>query len=414
MRFLIHAARKDLRLRLADPVALAIWLGIPLLVGGLISLVAGGSGGPSPTAKVLLVDQDDTLLSGLLANLGGAGDLGEMLDVEKVPLDEGQARIEAGHGSALLIVPAGFADAVINNRPATLKLVTNPTQTIMPAIIEEALEMLVEAGFYVQRVFGPEIKQIAGDSPGDAGGGADAQVAAISVAVHGKVQALGTMLAPPVLGLSTEVVGKKSAMSGMNLGALFLPTMLFMAVLFIAQGTSDDVWKEKEQGTLRRLASAPQATTWMLAGKLVATAVLMAAVALAGAVVAVAAFGVSWTRLLPAALWATFVGTALQSLFVLVQMLAANQRAGSVLSTAVMFPLMMVGGCFFPFEAMPDWLTAIGKWTPNGIGVLRLKEILFGAPSPGGFLVAVLILGVTAALAIAVAARRLRGSFATG
>ncbi len=57
------SAVKDLRRRLADPVALVIWLGIPLLVGSLMSLVSGGSG--TAARGVVLVANEDEGLVGL-------------------------------------------------------------------------------------------------------------------------------------------------------------------------------------------------------------------------------------------------------------------------------------------------------------------------------------------------------------
>ena len=111
MTFLLTCAKKDLRRRLTDPASLVIWLGIPLLLGGLISLLTGGGGGPVPKAHVLLVDQDDSLLSRLLANAGG-GDQA-FLDIETVTEAEGRARMDAGEASAMLVLPKGFTDAVL-------------------------------------------------------------------------------------------------------------------------------------------------------------------------------------------------------------------------------------------------------------------------------------------------------------
>jgi hypothetical protein len=62
---------------------------------------------------------------------------------------------------------------------------------------------------------------------------------------------------------------------------------------------------------------------------------------------------------------------------------------------------------------MPAWMAAVGRWTPNGLGVVRLKEILFGTPSAGVLLLSAAGIGVPAALAFLGAARRLRGTFAT-
>ena len=62
MRFVLLAALKDVRRRLADPAAMAIWIGIPLVLSGLLSFIAN-TGGDAPRALVLLVDQDNTVIT---------------------------------------------------------------------------------------------------------------------------------------------------------------------------------------------------------------------------------------------------------------------------------------------------------------------------------------------------------------
>ena len=39
--------------------------------------------------------------------------------------------------------------------------------------------------------------------------------------------------------------------SGLGLGSIMLPAMLLMSVLFIAQGMSEDIWKEKQRLILK-------------------------------------------------------------------------------------------------------------------------------------------------------------------
>jgi ABC-type uncharacterized transport system permease subunit len=69
---------------------------------------------------------------------------------------------------------------------------------------------------------------------------------------------------------------------------------------------------------------------------------------------------------------------------------------------------MMLGGSFFPFEAMPRWMAAVGRWTPNGQAVARLKEILDGTASAAPLLLASAAMLVPAVLAVGFAAGRLR------
>jgi ABC-type multidrug transport system permease subunit len=71
----------------------------------------------------------------------------------------------------------------------------------------------------------------------------------------------------------------------------------------------------------------------------------------------------------------------------------------------------MIGGCFFPFEWMPDWMARIGRWTPNGWAIVQFKAILAGSIDASHLAVAAIGLVAVGLLAFAVALRRLRGGF---
>jgi len=95
----------------------------------------------------------------------------------------------------------------------------------------------------------------------------------------------------------------------------------------------------------------------------------------------------------------------------LLHLSAGTQRSSELLSSVVTFPLMMLGGSFFPLEQMPAWMAAAGRWTPNGLGVARLKELLYGSVSATSIGIAILGIGIPAVIAFIASHRRLR-SFA--
>ena len=406
MRYLFIAAAKDVRRRLADPAALAVWVGLPLLLGGLLSFIAGDNG-VAPRANVLVADQDGTFVSGLLSTALGRA---EIMDLQAVALEEGRRRIDDGEATALLIVPKGFQQAVLDQSSAGLTLLTNPAQQILPDIVEESLEIVVEAVFYAQQIFGPVLRRIV--PGGNTGPPSDADVAAVSVEINQQLARLQNVVIPPAIGLTVVKQSPETTGPSLNLGQLFLPGMLFMSFLFIASGMSGDLWEEQRMGTLRRALATPQSAHRLLAGKLVAGVTLMAAIGLVALGVGTVLFGIAWWRVPGALAWCVFAGGALLALLTLLQTLASSQRGADMLSTTIVFPLMMLGGSFFPFETMPAWMAAVGQWTPNGLGVARLKDLLYGDVAPLPMAIAAAGIGLPALAAFLAAARRVRRRFA--
>jgi len=409
----LRTALRDLRRRLRDPLALLLWVGIPVVVAGLLFLITGDDGGEAPTARVVVVDRDGTFLSQSLLQLGsgGEGPGAGVLDLEEMEPEAARAVMDRGEATALLVIPDGFSEAILEGTRAELTLVTNPAQRILPGVVREMAEILVEGSFYVRRLFGAELSLLAEAMEGGAAPG-DATVGAVAAGINGRLAGLDGVLFPPVLGLEVEETGEDGEGDGGGFGALFLPGLLIMAVLFIAQGLSDDVWREREAGTLRRALVVPHGPAAFLAGKVLAGSLLCGVVAVAAVATAGLLFDVPPSRLPLAAAWCAYGGTALLVYFVLVQLFATSQRGGYLLTTVLVFPLIMIGGSLVPFEVMPGWMAAAGRWTPSGVAVLRLDELLFGTPDWGALATSAAGIGGPAAAAFLVAARRLAGGFA--
>jgi ABC-type multidrug transport system permease subunit len=411
---LASSIKKDLLWRLADPMSLVMWIGVPLLIGGLMSLVFGGDKGVTPKARLLVTNNDDSWVSELAVGVaGGMG--GEFLDLEVVNLAEGKKRIDGGDGSAHFVIPAGFFEAALRDTPTELELVTNPSQRILPKILQDGLEMFVEAGFYAQKLGGDVLNQIMQSPPPGQSLFRDAKIAAIGISVNKRLRTLQELLLPPVLTVEDELTETQKVDDAptFNFGLMLFPGILFMSMMFMAQGMSYDVWREKDQGTLARLMCSPTGAVTFLLAKTIAGTVAMAGVTIAGLAIGVAAFGFSLSTLPGAFLWNAFSGACMFILFLAIQMLASSSRGANVMATAILFPLMMIGGTFFPFDALPNWMADIGRLTPNGIAVTQLSNILTEQVELQPMLIAAAELGAITALLFFFATRRLNGRFST-
>lgn len=373
MSFLSASLHKDIARWLRDPMAFVLWLGIPFLIGGLLTLMF--SGGGTPTGTLLIADEDNTLLSGAIVGAYSQDQLGGLLVVETVTVEDGARRIEAGDASGFLTIPNGFQQAFLDETPVVLTLKTNPSQTILPGIIEDVTEILLDAGFYVQQLLGPEIDQIMNVDDGTVPD--DVFVAAIAVDIQGKIEAVAPKLFPPIL--DVVVVEPPPEEPRPDIGLLLLPGIVLMSVLFAVNSLAADYWHERDQGTLRRLVSAPGALAGFVGGK--AMAALVVVVGLAG-ITLVLGFhyhGVPWQRFLPSIAWVAIGGTGLFAWFAALQMLFNNRKAANLMTTILLFPLLMMGGSFFPLDTLPDWIAAVGRLSPNGFIVDRLTEELTSA-----------------------------------
>ncbi len=406
MSFVIATFKKDLSRWRQDALAIVIWLSIPLLIGGLISALVGG-GGPRPVAVLLLVDQDDSMLSGVIAGAYGSGQLSELITVEKVSLEEGTERINAGDASGLLIIPNGFGNAFVNNEPVTLMLKTNPAQIILPGIITNVTEVLLDAGFYAQELFGEEITKIMGttESVRD-----DLFVAAISVDINNKIESIAPKLSPPVI--DVEIVEPPPAKPRPPLALLFLPGIVLMAMMFSANGMANDYWTERAHGTLRRLVTAPGQLGAFVTGKALAAAAVIAGVGGVTLVIGFLYHGISWLKFPSSLVWIAVSGVALFAWFSALRMLFSTQNAASVVSMLILFPLLMAGGSFFPLAVLPGWIAAIGRASPNGFVADKLTIELTAAGAWTIDLNSWLIVIAAGVMGLAVCAWRLRAGFA--
>ena len=407
---LIGAAAKDLRRRSRDPTALLLWIGIPLLVGFLIVLATGGAGGSKPQALLLVDDQDGSFVSGLLLRALSPPGEQPIVRTQLVDYESGRKRLEADDATALLVIPPGFGDAVLQDRYVELDLLTNPAQRILPAIVTEMLEILADGTFYLHRILGDEMRRVADAVIDTDGYPGEAFVADIAIQVNRMVGKVRRWLFPPAIRF--EAISDEEAEPRTPIAILFLPGIMMMSLLFTAQGLGDDIWRERELGTLRRAACMPGGGAVLLLGKLAAGAIVILGVSLVVLAAGTALLDLDWSRLPLAVAWSTLAGIAFLSILTWLQMLAGSRRGASIVSNALILPLLMLGGSFFPLETMPKWLASVGAWTPNGQALEVLKAIILGRSTASSFGIALAVLLLVTAVFTQLGIARLRRRFA--
>ena len=376
MRFLWFSFNKDMMRLRRDPLGLVLSATIPIAIALILKLVFGGEDA-ALKASVWVADHDQSPASALLVGALGQGPAGELMDIQQVPEDVGRRRLNQGKGTALIVVPKGFGQGLLEEVPQTLLVETNPSQQILPGIVIETLSMTADVAFYSLGLFGPIVLPVI---QGADGAPNEEQVSAAASRVNAVMSKVGPRMNPSLISVSVEADASEESF---DFGSAFLPGMLFLAILFFAQGFSGDIWVEQHQGTLRRVQSGPGLITPFFAGKVLALVLACGVLGVIGLMAGRWLFGIQIHNFALGAVWIALAGGTLFLIMTLVQTLAGSSRAGSTLTTLIIFPLAMLGGSFFPFEAMPDFMAKIGRWTPNGWALTIFKQLCFeGGPFP--------------------------------
>ncbi len=379
MHFTLVTVGKEMKRRFNDPGGLISAIMIPFVIGFLMASVMGG-GGTSIKAQLLVTDLDDSFISqGILSALG-QDQIANMILVEKVSRDEGQRRINEGDGSGHLVIPERFGQSWLDREDVALELTVNPSQYISPRLIREMLTSLLDLGEILHKVFGEELKIISQSLESDELVGIT--TSAFSANITDKVSGIADLVFPPVLEVEDATPEPEGVSVGMAL--LMFPGILVMAAFFAANGQSSSFWTEKERGTLGRWVASPNAfsTFWIAQWftAMVLTAVVAAPIMLAGFFY----LGISYEKYFTALAWLALTGPILFAVLSLIQVLAPSRKAGSMISTLIMFPLLMAGGSFFPTETMPKFIATIAQYTPNGRVIGPLKGYLIGEYGASG------------------------------
>jgi ABC-type multidrug transport system permease subunit len=406
--------RRDLIRYLRNPVRTAMLFAVPLMLSGIFALVFGGGGSDAITIKVLLYDEDDSLLSKLLEGAGGSSEMEGRLDVVSVG-DEGYEMMERGEASALIHLPEGFTADYLAGRPTTIDVVKNPSERFLPKVVDEGVGIAGVALSAGSRVFRSELEQISGFVDSEAFP-ADLAVASVSTGFNRKLRRVERFLLPPVVKIETVTLSEAEAdqdASGFDILAYFLPGFSVMGILFLAQSATRDILRDREQGLVRHLLTAPVSTADYVRGKSLSV-LLVTTAGFAVLIVIGLAAGVRWGRAPAAA--AMVVGSAVMAsgVLMLITSLVNSERQGDTLTTIVIMVWSMLGGAFVPISQMPEFVRPVAASSPVYWAVDGFSKLTIGGGSFADITVNLAVLAGFGGLCIVIGSLLLRRKLSRG
>jgi ABC-type multidrug transport system permease subunit len=382
--------RKDLRVLMRSPLLLAVLIVYPLLVAGLVGLVAGyGSAKP----RVALVDEDHlpnaVTISGQTFRIADAiGEVGKNVHLVRMSTDDAAHALRSGRVVATLTVPPGFLTQLRTGLTSP-NLVYETTRGGLSSRVTQQVQALVyELNRRLQRAFvATDLRYVRliidGGTATFAGQRYDVlglqrmntllrtlpksrvrdQVAAFARIAGVALGQTGNLLATTAnpIGLVRAKEKSRSSFLSAQVQAYALGlTITFLALLLSAGALA----AERDENTIGRLARG-----LVSLGELVWSKVALSAlVALALGLVIALVFGViaqvgnvvggePWVRLPLLAVGLALAGATLGALGALLGALAREARTASLVAVLVVMPIVFVG--LIPREVAPvaGWIS---------------------------------------------------------
>ncbi|HEV2690808.1 MAG TPA: ABC transporter permease, partial [Bryobacteraceae bacterium] len=246
-------------------------------------------------------------------------------------------------------------------------------------MIEETLSIVTDGAFYIQTVAGDQLRAASATKTPT-----DMDIAALAIRFNEVAIRTRKYISPPLIQLDTNIIKEKAELPG-GFAVMLLPGILYLGIFFLTRALSADIWTERLSGALRRLMATPVTLAAFLAGKVIAAAVVIAAIGALAFLAGHALLGLDLSHFPLAVLWISVSGAAMYLLVLILQTLASSERMANLFTNMVMLPLTMLGGGFVPFDWMPQGMARIGRLTPNGWAVVQLQSIVAGAFQPIAF-----------------------------
>lgn len=220
------------------------------------------------------------------------------------------------------------------------------------------------------------------------------------------LQALNSM--PRIWQLDVSSAGKRQRIpSGFEQSIPGILVMFTLLLLLTAGGTMLVV--ERNQGLLRRLASAPITRGEVVSGKWGGRMVLAAVQIAVALAFGTFLFHMDWGPniamiLIVLGAWAAFCASA----GLLLGSLAKTEGQASGIGVLLTNVLAALGGCWWPIEITPDWMQFVQKLLPTGWTMDALHKLISFQASAASALPHVAALLTAALVVAALATKRFR------
>jgi ABC-2 type transport system permease protein len=365
----LAVAWKDLLIILKDKGALAVYFLMPLLFASLMGMAFGGTGSEQTKIEIgiLVANQDGGAYGQMLVDgLKGA----EVLVVEELS-DPALAdqRVANGDAPAAVVIPTDFSARIDAAQPVEVTIVKDPTQQEAASIVAGITnQAMAEIGLLGELRYG--IHAVLAQSP-------DYYKAPPELAQAIEAQTLGVlwtqvqqMRLNPVITVQGEAVAGAEELQPWDPITYYVPSFTVAFAFFLVGQMAATLLREKEEGTFRRLVSAPMPRGAIVGGKMLAYMIVVF-------LQVIILFGVGYALFkmplgsspLGLLLLTLTLALASASMGMLLGALCRSSKQADRLGMVLGFILLALGGSIFPLFRAEGFMGLLSRLTPNAWGI---------------------------------------------
>ena len=326
--------------------------------------------------NLLVEDRDESAVSRFILGAFGNKEMGDLFHVTTVDSGAGRPMMDAGKASALLIIPEGLGESLLNQRPAWLTLIKNPSEAFAPKIAEETVEILAEGGDrLITLLQGPlQIMRLNAASDHEY---SQVELGIIAFQVYQIMRKIDGILIPPLITLNSQTSGEEqSGNDSSNVFAYILASILVMSILFILEVISRDFFNEQEKNTFKRQRIAIGMSDVIIAKLIFVYLSGLFAYSLVWAV-GIPSFGIKITlhQGIDLAVFAFVLIAACTGVISFIFALAKTRSQAQSVAPAVILGFSMLGGAMIPINNLPLFIQRMAVISPVYWGIDAMHRI---------------------------------------
>lgn len=299
-------------------------------------------------------------------------------------VNEAETAINQGKIYGVFIIPSGFSDNVTNGKSGDFTVYIDNSNP--------------QSSMQVQQVLSGTLNGLNDIK-------AEANVLKLANETNTQVNPQA-MIFPYVLNISTTIPGETNYFNFLAPGL-----MIMIVMMTVMTGIPEAISKEKEMGTFDGMLSAPISQISVIIGKTAALCTRGFVQCVVILAMAMLLFGVTIQGSLLLAFFLLLLGIfSFIGLGILAISMSGDQASGTMIVNILMFPMIFLGGVFYPLQQMPWFMQVISKFIPLTYAADAMRKIILLNAGIGDVLFQILILVAFGVVTMAIAVPLFRKS----